>query len=200
MKKQNKVYSASDFQSANASVVIENCLWVIDNIDVTKEGEFSKTPLFELELRQIVTKTDDSIPEGYEDASMEMMPNRTFFVREGRPLYNRLLDIWDAVDGDRNEMHDCVMMEYTHKVFKGRVERLNGVSYTSTTRRGSIVQRSRMEAWYPESMDSPRIMDDFIFLCNKGVYIPVVEEKSEELVDLTKVDPKIIAAIKAMMK
>jgi hypothetical protein len=200
MKKQNKVYSASDFQSANASVVIENCLWVIDNIDVTKEGEFSKTPLFELELRQIVTKTDDSIPEGYEDASMEMMPNRTFFVREGRPLYNRLLDIWEAVDGDRGEMHDHVMMEYTHKLFKGRVERLNGVSYTSTTKRKSIIQRSRMEAWYPESMDSPRIMDDFIFLCNKGVYTPIVEEKPEELIDLTKVDPKLIATIKAMMK
>lgn len=200
MKKTNKVYSTSDFASANASVVVENAYWVVDNIDCTKAGEFSKTPLFELELKRIVT-VDSDVPEGFVDASQEMQPNRTYFVREGRPLYNALLNIWYGVDGEKEDFVTYAMKEYAKKAFRGRVERLSGVSYTTTTKRGTIIHKSTMEVWYPEALDEGRVLDDFVFLCNRGVYTPDVEEKKpEELIDLTKVDPKVIAAIKAMMK
>lgn len=199
MKKNNKVYSASDFVNATAAVVVENCWWAIDSIDFTNVGEYSKTPLFELQLKRIVSK-DASAPEGYEDASMELEPNRTYFVREGRPMYNALAELWEAADGDGNVVRDYVNRQYANKSYRGRIERLSGVSYTSTTKRGTVVQRSRFEVWYPESYDEGRILEDFIYLCNRGVYTPVVEEKPiDPLADVIKgLDPKIIAAIKAM--
>lgn len=200
MKKQNKIYSASDFVSASASVVVENAHWAVDRIDFTRVGEFSKAPLFELELKRISSTASD-VPEGYTDASMEMEPNRTYFVREGRPLYNALLKIWEAVDGEKEDFIMCAMRDYAKKAFRGRVERLSGVSYTTTTKRGTIIHKSSLEVWYPESLDDSRVLDDFVFLCNKGVYTPDVEEKKpEELIDITKVDPKVIAAIRALMK
>ena len=200
MKKNNKVYSASDFASATSAVVVENSWWAIDSVDFTKVGEYSKAPLFELQLKRI-NAVDPDAPEGYEDASNELQPNRTYFVREGRPLYNALAEIWDAVDGDGDSMRQYVQTKYGNKAFRGRVERLSGVSYMASTKRGTVIQRSRFECWYPESYDEGRIFDDFIYLCNKQVYTPVVEEKPAEdpLADVIKgLDPKIIAAIKAM--
>lgn len=198
MKKNNKVYSASDFASATSAVVVENCWWAIDSVDFTNVGEYSKTPLFELQLKRIVTK-DPDVPEGYDDSSIELEPNRTYFVREGRPLYTALADMWEAA-GDTDVVRDYLRQKYANKAFRGRVERLSGVLYTSSTKRGTVIQRSRFELWYPEAYDEGRILEDFIYLCNKQVYTPVIEEKKEdELIDLTKVDPKLIATIKAMM-
>lgn len=200
MKKNVKVYSASDFVSANASVLIDTCYWTIDTIDYTSVGQYSQTPLFELELKQIVSGSSD-VPEGFEDASAEMTPNRTYFVREGRPLYNTLVEMWMAADGDKDDFVNYVMKKYAKSAFRGRVERLTGVIYSKDTKSGAI-QKSRMEAWYPESMDSPRIMDDFLYLCNKGVYKPVVEEKKEE--DAAKLlaglDPEALKALVAALK
>lgn len=63
-----------------------------------------------------------------------------------------------------------------------------------------MITSSKLEVWYPEDFEEGVIMDDFLYLCNRGVYTPIVEEKKEdELIDLTKVDPKLIATIKAMM-
>lgn len=199
MKKNNKVYSASDFASATSAVVVENSWWAIDSVDFTKVGEYSKAPLFELQLKRI-NAVDPDAPAGYEDASNELQPNRTYFIREGRPLYNTLAEIWDAVDGDGDSMRQYVQTKYGNKSFRGRVERLSGVSYTSQTKRGTVIQRSRFECWYPEFYDEGRIFDDFIYLCNRGVYNPVVEKKpADPLTDAIKgLDPKIIAAIKAM--
>lgn len=199
MKKNVKVYSASDFASANASVLIDTCYWTIDAVNYTKVGQYSQTPLFELELKQIVSKSND-VPEGFEDASAEMTPNRTYFVREGRPLYNTLVEMWAAADDDKNDFINYVMKKYAKSAFRGRVERLTGVTYSKETKSGSV-QKSRMEAWYPESMDSPRIMDDFIYLCNKGVYTPVVEEKKEDPAKLLEnLDPATLTALIAALK
>ena len=198
MKKQN-VYSASDFVNASSAVVVENTYWTIDNIGFTAVGEFSKAPLFELELRKIVGK-QDNVPEGYVDASAELEPNRTYFVREGRPLYNALAQVWESVDGDPDSVRSYVQKEYSSKAYRGRVERLTGVSYLSQTKRGTIIQRSRFECWYPDVYEEGRIMDDFIYLCNRGVYNPVVEKPTDPLADAIKgLDPKIVAAIKAAM-
>lgn len=196
MKKSNKVYSTSDFTSAASSVVVDNCYWCIDDVSYTKLGEYSKTPLFVLELRRIVNP-ESSAPNGWEDASPEMEPNRTYFVREGRPLYNALVRIWDALDGDSEDFANCVMSEYKSKAFRGRVELLSGVSYTTSTRRGTIVNRSSMEVWYPEALSVGRIIDDFVYLCNIGVYTPVVDNTpTDPVADALKgVDPSVVAAV-----
>lgn len=200
MKKNVKVYSASDFASANASVLVDTCYWTIDAVNYTKVGQYSQTPLFELELKQIVGKSND-VPEGFEDASAEMTPNRTYFVREGRPLYNTLVEMWAASDDDKADFINYVMKKYAKSAFRGRVERLTGVTYSKETKSGAV-QKSRMEAWYPESIDSPRIMDDFLYLCNKGVYTPVVEEKKEEdpAKLLENLDPATLKALVAALK
>lgn len=201
MKTNKKVYSASDFASANATVVVENCWWAIDSIDFTKVGEYSKSPLFELQLKRIITK-DPDVPEGYDDSSIELEPNRTYFVREGRPLYTALAEIWEAL-GDADTVRECVRQKYANKAFRGHVERLSGVSYTSQTKRGTVIQRSRFECWYPESYDEVRIFDDFIYLCNRGVYSPMLEEKKpvDPMADvISKLDPKIVEAILASKK
>lgn len=197
--KNNKVYSASDFASATSAVVVENCWWAIDSIDFTKVGEYSKAPLFELQLKRIVTK-DPDVPEGYDDSSMELEPNRTYFVREGRPMYTALANMWEALDGDGDMLREQVLRVYANKAYRGRVERLSGVSYMSSTKRGTVVQRSRFEVWYPEAYDEGRILEDFIYLCNRQVYTPVVEKKqADPMTDVIKgLDPKVIAAIKAM--
>ena len=201
MKNNNKVYSASDFASATSAVVVESCYWAIDSIDFTKVGEFSKAPLFELQLRRIIAK-DSSAPEGYEDASMELEPNRTYFVREGRPMYNALADVWEAVGGDSDLMRQYVLQSYANKAYRGRVERLSGVSYMASTKRGTVIQRSRFEVWYPEAYDEGRILEDFIYLCNKQVYTPVIEKKPIDPVAdaISKLDPKPVEAILASKK
>jgi hypothetical protein len=201
MKKTNKVYSASDFASANASVVISDCPWLIDNIGVTKEGSFSGTPLFELELKQLVMDSSSDLPDGYKDGSSEMAPNRTYYVREGRPLYNKLLDIWEGYDGEIEDFRIHVLRDYARTAFRGRVERLTGVVYTKNGRKGNIIQKSQMEAWYPTTFEDGRVLDDFVFMCNRGVYTPVVEETPavDPMVEaISKIDPKIIEAIRNM--
>lgn len=202
MKSNNKVYSASDFTGATSSVVVETCWWAIDSIDFTKVGEYSKAPLFELRLKRIITK-DSSVPEGYEDCSMELEPNRTYFVREGRPMYNALAELWDALGGDGSLVREYVLREYAKKSYRGRVERLSGVKYNASTKRGTVIQRSRFEVWYPEAYDEGRVMEDFIYLCNRRVYTPIVEEKKsvDPIADaISKLDPKLVEAILASKK
>lgn len=199
--KKTKVYSVSDFASANASIVVDNCPWVIDNVDVTKEGSFSGTPLFELELKQLIQNTNTDLPEGYVDGSSEMAPNRTYYVREGRPLYNELLKLWEGYEEDREDFQLAVLQKYNRTAFRGRVERLTGITYTKSGRKGNIIQKSRMEVWYPSTCDDGRVLDDFIFMCNKGVYTPVVEEAPavDPMVEaISKLDPKLIEAIRNM--
>ena len=198
MKKNVKVFSASDFSNATSSVVIDNCYWVLDNVDFTEVGAYSSTPLFELQLKQVVSATE--APNGLRDLSMEMVPNRTFYVREGRPLYNKLAKIWEDLDGEEEDVRHAILNSYANGAFRGRVEGLNGISYTHTTKRGTTISRSRAEFWYPEYLEEGVILDDFVYLCNKGVYVPILEDKPADPVAeaLKGLDPKIIAAIKAM--
>jgi hypothetical protein len=196
MKKQNKIYSASDFVGATSSVLVESCLWLIDNIFATKQGSVSNTPLFIVELKRLTQPDNSSIPEGYTDASAEMEPSRTYYVREGRPLYNDLLEAWKMLDPDEFSM---IRNSYKNKLYKGRVERLSGVLYDYTSKHGTTSRRTRMEAWYPDSLDEGRVMDDFVSLCNRGVYVPIIEEKLDPVAEALKnLDPAVIAAIKAM--
>ena len=199
MKKNIKVYSTSDFVNATSAVIIDTCFWLIDDVSFTEVGAFSKTPLFELQLKRVSTPSQD-VPEGIVDMSDKMVPNRTYFVRDGRPLYNELARKWEDVDGDFDDFKCAVLTAFKDGGFRGRVERLCGVNYQYQTRRGTIIQRSRAEFWYPDDFESS-ILDDFVFLCNKGVYTPIIQETS--VVDpvaeaLKGLDPKIIAAIKAM--
>ena len=100
MKKNNKVYSASDFQGISSSIVVENSWWKIDRVECTAVGEFSKTPLFELQLTQLESNSGLKLPEGYEDGSSMLRRNRTYFVREGRPMYNMLAEVWAACEDE----------------------------------------------------------------------------------------------------
>lgn len=196
MEKQNKVYSASDFVGATSSVLVESCLWVIDNISATKQGSVSNTPLFIVELKRLTQPESVGIPEGYVDASSEMEPSRTYYVREGRPLYNNLLEAWKNLDSDEFRM---IRNSFRNKVYKGRVERLSGVLYDYTSKHGTTSRRTRMEAWYPDSLDEGRVMDDFVSLCNRGVYVPIIEKRPDPVAEALKnLDPAVIAAIKAM--
>ena len=77
MKKNNKVYSMSDFAGATSSVLVSDCLWTINNVYATKEGSVSHTPLFVVELTRFDTDVAAGLPEGFVDASREMEPNRT---------------------------------------------------------------------------------------------------------------------------
>jgi len=198
---KSKVYASSDFQNVAVSTAVNTSRWIIDNVSATKEGQYSKTPLFQLELKQLITEKDETLPEGYEDASAEMQPNRTYFVREGRPLYNDLLDVYNASDGDSELLREIVTRNYSKKVYRGRVERLNGVAYSVKTRRGTIINRTHMEAWYPESYDEGRIFDDFLYLCNIGVYTPVVNNTPADPIAaaLKDVDPSVVAAVVAAL-
>jgi hypothetical protein len=199
MRKNNKVYSTSDFVNASSSIVVADTWWQIDSIEATAVGEFSKTPLFELQLKQFKASSSLEVPEGYEDASADLRRNRTYFIREGRPMYNELAEIWEAIE-DNDVFRVTIRQKYEKKLLAGHVERLTGVSYSRLSRGGSMITSSKLEVWYPEDFEEGVIMDDFLYLCNRGVYTPIVEEKKEdELIDLTKVDPKLIATIKAMM-
>lgn len=196
MKKQNKIYSASDFQGAVSSTLVENCLWLIDNISATKQGSVSNTPLFIVELKRFTQPDSNGLPEGFIDASSEMEPSRTYYVREGRPLYNSLLEAWKNLD---SEEFSTIRNSYRNKVYKGRVERLSCVLYDYTSKHGTTSRRTHMDAWYPDSLDEGRVLDDFISLCNRGVYVPIIEEKPDPVAEaLRGLDPAVIAAIKAM--
>ena len=191
----------SDFAGATSSVLVADCLWTINNIYATKEGGVSHTPLFVVELTRLETPScTTDLPEGFVDASRELEPNRTYFVREGRPLYNDLLTVYKNLDEE--EFSYSVTGRYRNKAYRGRVERLSGVAYDYTNSRGTVCHRTKMEAWYPSSFDENVICDDFIAMCNRGVYVPVVEEKKEE--DPAKLleglDPATLKAIVAALK
>lgn len=195
-----KVYSTSDFQNAVSSIIINDCFWLIDSVRHTKVGEYSKAPLFELQLKQYVKPAD--APEGFTDGSMLLTRNRTYYVREGRPLYNELVTMWKDLQEDFAE--EFINM-YEKTVFKGHVERVDGISYHKSTRWGTVVSSSRVEFWYPVEYETGTALEDFVYLCNKGVYTPVVEKEKKSAPDpiaeaISKLDPKIVEAILAMKK
>ena len=193
MENQVKVYSQSDFEGAVSSVAVESCRWIIDNISATKQGSVSNTPLFIVELKRLTQPEDNDLPEGFIDASAEMEPSRTYYVREGRPLYNSLLEAWRNLD---SEEFSLIRNSYKNKVYRGRVERLSGVLYDYTSKHGTTSRRTRMEAWYPDALEEGRVMDDFISLCNRGVYVPIIEEKKDPL---EGIDPNVVAAVMAAL-
>jgi hypothetical protein len=193
MKKNNKVYSMSDFAGAKSLTLVADCLWTINNVYATKEGSVSHTPLFVVELTRFDVPNTTGLPEGFIDASREMEPNRTYFVREGRPLYNDLMSLYDNFDSCE-EFSYYAVSKYRNKVYRGRVERLSNVVYDYTNSRGTVCHRTKMEAWYPSSFDEGCICDDFITMCNRGVYVPVIEEKKDPLEGF---DPAVVAAVMA---
>lgn len=200
MKKQ-KVYSVSDFASATVSTIVDDSKWVIDSVIPTRAGEFSGKPLFEVQFKQYHPSVEDD--NGMVDATSELVANRTYFVREGRPMYKELLRAWDDVEEDIEDFNSWVDRTYEKKTYSGHVERLSGVTYTKRNKRGVVVQRSRMEAWYIQGSEEGQVLDDFVYLCNKGVYMPVIDEAEKPAVDplaeaLKGLSPEIIAAIKAM--
>lgn len=201
MKKQNKVYSASDFQGITSSIVVENTWWKIDHADCTAVGEFSKTPLFELQLTQFESNSGLKLPDGYEDGGLLLRRNRTYFVREGRPMYNILANMWSACE-DIESINMCIKRDMGSKLFAGHVERMSGVEFSRTTKRGTTISSSKLEVWYPEEFEPGTIVEDFVFLCNKGVYTPVVEEKKPDSIveAISKIDPELIKAILASKK
>lgn len=200
MKKQ-KVYSVSDFASATVSTVVDDSKWVVDSVIPTKAGEFSGKPLFEVQFKQYSPVKEDA--DGMVDATSELVANRTYFVREGRPMYKELARAWDDVEGDVEEFDAWIDKNYAKKTYCGHVERLSGVRYNKRNKRGVVVQRSRMEAWYIQGSEEGQVLDDFVYLCNKGVYMPVVDEAEKPAVDpvaelIKGLSPEVIAAIKAM--
>ena len=201
MKKQNKVYSASDFKGAVSAISIDTCYWTIDNVDFTAIGEFSRVPLFELQLRRVIENTNPA-PNGLVDMSDKMQPNKTYYVREGRPLFNEFAEIWDALGGDVSDVRTAILNNYAEGAFRGRVESLSGIRYMKGTRSGAMVQKSKAEFWYPEYVEEGYILDDFIYLCNRGIYTPVIEEqKPDPMADaISKLDPELVKAIMSMKK
>lgn len=200
MKKQ-KVYSVSDFATASVSTIINDSKWVVDSVIPTKAGEFSGKPLFEVQFKQYSPVKEDA--DGMVDATAELVANRTYFVREGRPMYKELLRAWDDVEEDIEDFNVWVDRTYAKKTYTGHVERLSGVTYTKRNKRGVVVQRSRMEAWYIQGSEEGQVLDDFVYLCNKGIYMPVVDEAEKPTVDpvaemIKGLSPEVIAAIKAM--
>mgnify|MGYP007122042084 CR=1 FL=1 len=198
--KKNNVYSASDFVGMTSSIVVEDSWWQIDSISTTKVGEYSNVPLFELQLKQLQAGSKLTVPEGFEDGSTMMTKNRTYFVREGRPMFNELAEVWEACE-DIDALRGYVKANWSKKVFPGHVERLTGVTFERETKMKSIITSHKLEVWYPEGFEDGVIMDDFVFLCNKGVYKPILEKKNDPIADVIgKLDPKIIEAILAANK
>jgi hypothetical protein len=200
MKKQ-KVYSVSDFAGVTVSTIVDDSKWVIDSVIPTRAGEFSGKPLFEVQFKQYHPSVEDA--DGMVDATAELVANRTYFVREGRPMYKELLRAWDDVEEDIEDFNSWVDRTYEKKTYSGHVERLSGVTYTKRNKRGVVVQRSRMEAWYIQGSEEGQVLDDFVYLCNKGVYVPLVDEAEKPVADpvaemIKGLSPEVIAAIKAM--
>lgn len=197
MKKQSKVYSTSDFVSMSTSIIVDDCFWEIDTIAPTNVGEYSKTPLFEVGLKRIKQGVTADLPSEYEDGTSLMSRNRKHFVREDRPLYTQLAEVWNATDGDIEIFSHAAMQAIGKKAFRGHVERLSGIKYSKGTRNG-IVIKSRMELWYPDEYEEGTIIDDFITLCNRGVYKPIFDEPNQNDI-LKTVDPSIVAAVMAAL-
>lgn len=206
----NRVYSASDFSGASINVVVEDCYWVVDYVSATKAGMHSKLPLFEVQLKQLdLGQKATDLPTGFVDASSDMVPNRTYYVREGRTMYNTLANIWQGLEGDMSLFPSAAMKAFWQKdakgkpvqqVYKGHVVRLSNVSYTKLSRdKENVISRSSLELWYPTGMEPEVITDDFVRLCNRGVYRPILPDPAEKQDPLKDVDPKIIAAVMAAL-
>ena len=204
MKKTNKVYSASDFKSMTVSVVIEDCYWTISSVSPTEAGEHSGLPLFILRLRK-VEKMEEI--DGFVDASSEMDATRTYFVREGRPMYDDLVEVWKTVD--RQLFSEAAAQLFwtegsegslVQKVYKGHVVRLSGVDYTKPSRDGkSKIKKSSLELWYPRGCEEELVVQDFLHMCNKGVYTPILPDPAEKQDPLAGFDPAVVAAVMAAM-
>ena len=207
--KKTRVYSASDFESAMISVIIEDCYWTVDAVYPTKVGKHSDLPLFELQLKQVSKpRTSEDLPDGVVDKSADMRPSRTYYAREGRPIYNDLATLWRGL-GDEKLFPDAAFKKLSKSAYMGHVVKLSGVNYTKQSRDGKrAISRSQLELWYPEGYDPDVIMDDFVRNCNRGVYTPLLDDKptekqddSLEGIDLSAIDPKILAAlVKALKK
>lgn len=207
--KKTRVYSASDFESAMISVIIEDCYWTVDAVYPTKVGKHSDLPLFELQLKQISKpRTSEDLPDGIVDKSADMRPSRTYYAREGRPIYNDLATLWRGLD-DEKLFPAAAFKKLSKNAYMGHVVKLSGVNYTKQSRDGKrAISRSQLELWYPEGYDPDIIMDDFIRNCNRGVYTPILDDKpaekqddSLEGIDLSNIDPKVLAAlVKALKK
>lgn len=208
----NKVYSASDFSyGVLIQVIVEDSYWTVDYVSATKAGMHSKLPLFEVQLKQLnLGQETTDLPTGFVDASGDMVPNRTYYVREGRAMYNALANIWQGLEGDMSLFPSAAMKSFWQKdakgkpvqqVYKGHVVRLSNISYTKLSRdKESIIPRSSLELWYPSGMEKEVILDDFVRLCNRGVYTPTLPDPAEYKQDILKdVDPKIIAAVMAAL-
>lgn len=202
--KKNRVYSTSDFASANIAVTVEDCYWVVDSVSATNVGSYSKLPLFEVQLKKAAGDVCDSVPAGVVDRSADLLRNRTYFVREKRPLYNELAELWTAVNDRglftqtaKDLFHDEDGSLYG---YRGHVVRLSGISYEKDGHKeGTTIIKNRLELWYPYEYEPEVILDDFVALCNKGEYRPILEEKPDPIaLALKNLDPAVIAAIKAM--
>lgn len=207
MKKQNRVFTASDFNNAMVNVVLEDCYWTVDAVQATKAGEVSGLPLFKLQLRKL-EKSEELEGGAYVDASAEMVTSRTYFCRDGRPMYNSLADAWKQL-GDKELFAECapdMFMaknangEHVPKVYSGHVVRLSGVVYEKDSRdHKAVVRKNSLELWYPRGADPELIMGDFVHLCNKGTYRPILPDPVEKQDPLAGFDPAIVAAVMAAL-
>lgn len=207
MKKQNRVYSASDFSKAVINVVLEDCYWTVDTIQATKAGEVSGLPLFKLQLRKL-EKSEELEGGAYIDASSEMVTSRTYFCRDGRPMYNSLSDAWKQL-GDKELFAECAPDlfvaknsngELVPKVYSGHVVRLSGVEYEKESRdHKTTVRKNSLELWYPRGAEPELIMSDFVHLCNKGAYRPILNPVEKQEDPLAGFDPAVVAAVMAAL-
>lgn len=203
MKKNNKVYSTSDFEKMTSTVLIEDCYWTISSVSPTSVGEHSGLPLFIIRLRKVEEEEEVG---GYLDASSEMDATRTYFVREGRPLYEDLVEVWRTVD--RQLFPEAAKQLFwkesggkvLQKVYKGHVVRLSGIEYNKPSRDGTYkINKNSLELWYPRGYEEDVIVQDFLHMCNKGVYTPILQDPVEKQDPLAGVDPAIVAAVMAAL-
>ena len=203
--KKSVVFTESDFASANVGVIVEDCLWTVSSVVATTAGEHSGLPLFKIHLRKVERAEE---VDGFVDASAELDQTRTYFVREGRPMYDDLATLWGCMP-DKGAFAQAAQdlfwtksssEELVQKAYKGHVLRLSGIEYQKPSRDGkSMIRKSSLELWYPRGSDECIIMQDFLHMCNKGIYIPTVNPTPTTEVDLSGVDPKIIAAVMAAL-
>lgn len=202
--KKTKLFTESDFQSATISVAIEDCYWTVSSVAPTEVGEHSGLPLFILRLRKVEKSAE---VDGFFDASSELDATRTYFVREGRAMYDLLVEVWKAVD--RQLFPEAASQLFwtkdsdghlIQKAYRGSVLKLSGVDYTKPSRDGkSTIRKSSLELWYPRGYDESAIMQDFLHMCNKGVYTPILPDHAEKQDPLAGFDPAVVAAVMAAL-
>lgn len=207
--KKTKIFAESDFASATVSMLVEDCMWTVSSVAATAAGEHSGLPLFKLHLRKVekIEQTD-----GFVDASAELDKTRTYFVREGRSMYDDLAELWRCVS-DKSIFAQAAQdlfwtkspsedsEELVQKAYRGHVLRLSGVEYEKPSRDGKyMVRKNYLELWYPRGYEESAIMQDFLHMCNKGAYVPIISPTpTAPKMDLSKVDPQIIAAVMAAL-